>query len=137
MMTRTTLCTPVMEGPFRFRRRVAGPKSSCPGLSARDRRGPRTLPRPRAALLIDGLGAPGTAGTYPALGRPDLVLGGGDEPCGTRTAGFVSPRIGQYLVEDLLRQFGQDKARIVRVEHLEAVHHHLIAGNGTALVHFD
>src|SRR5438445_237363 len=81
-------------------------------------------------LQIDGLGTPGTTGTYPAFGRPDLVFSGGDQRCRTRTAGVVAPRIFQHLVEDLLRQVGEDKVRVVRVEHLEAIHHDLIAGNG-------
>src|SRR4051794_37604511 len=49
------------------------------------------------SLQIDGLGTPGAMGTYPALGRPDMVFSRRDQRCRTRTAGVVSSRIFQHL----------------------------------------
>ena len=80
-------------------------------------------------LQIDRLGTPGTTGAYPAFGRPDLVFGGGDQRCRMRKAGVIALRLFQHLVENLLRQVGEDEARVVRVEHLKAIDHYLIAGS--------
>src|SRR5262249_23599260 len=85
------------------------------------RRGTKTSPRPSSehSLLtssIRRLGTPGTMGADPAFGRPDLIFSGRDQRCRTRTAGVVASRIFQHLVEDLLRQVGEDKVRVVRVE---------------------
>ena len=51
--------------------------------------------------------------------------------------GVIASRIVQHLVENLLRKIGEDEARVIRVEHLEAIHHYLIAGYGTTFVQRD
>jgi hypothetical protein len=74
------------------------------------------------------------AGNYPTLGRRDLVFREGDKRSGTRATRIVTSRISQHLVEDLLRQFGEDRIRVVRVDTLDTVYHYLISSYGNALI---